>query len=312
MRAKGSGDISIALFLISSGDQVCSCCLNVSFCSSASLNFDLVPYSQGLANVTCCVSETPPGLCPVGLFCSSISCKQFTILIPAILQLVSKGDTIIVGQSDFSSTHSRVVISAHIRVILPAVVGMMNASVSHSDACTSLFAVLPSAEICNVTFVDIAFVPDPRAVGERSITVTVAFVHDAGIDNSSETFTIRVERTNQMPLFSLLHPVISRLESSGSYFGMDFVSNISAGYGDSDQGVSFEVEEAFDCTNMFSSSQVFSLKHFVNSTGSLSFNLFPYVYGFFTFALRLIDSPAGTGLSPRNSSSSFFISTSFS
>jgi hypothetical protein len=39
---------------------------------------------------------------------------------------------------------------------------------------------------------------------------------------------------------------------------------------------------------------------------SLSFNLFPYVCGFFTFALRLIDSPAGTGLSPRNSSSSFF------
>ena len=35
-------------------------CLNASFCSSASLNFDLVPYSQGLANVTCCVSETPP------------------------------------------------------------------------------------------------------------------------------------------------------------------------------------------------------------------------------------------------------------
>ena len=43
-----------------------------------------------------------PGLSPVGLFCSSSSCKQFTILIPAILQLVSKGDTVIVGQSDFS------------------------------------------------------------------------------------------------------------------------------------------------------------------------------------------------------------------
>ena len=98
------------------------------------------------------------------------------------------------SQSDYSSMISRVVIPAHIRVILPAVVGMMNASVSHSDACTSLFAVLPSANISNVTFVDIAFVPYPQAFGECSITVTVAYVHDAGIDNSSDTFMIRVLR----------------------------------------------------------------------------------------------------------------------
>ena len=67
---------------------------------------------------------------------------------------------------------------------------------------------------------------------------------------------IRVLRTNQMPLFLLPHPVISRVESSGSYLGMDFVTNISAGYGDSDQGVSFEVEEIYNSTNMFSSSKV--------------------------------------------------------
>ena len=64
---------------------VVSQCLYLSSCPSASILFDLVAYSQGSANVTCCVSETPPGPCPDNLSCLDTTCKQFVVLIPAVL-----------------------------------------------------------------------------------------------------------------------------------------------------------------------------------------------------------------------------------
>jgi hypothetical protein len=136
--------------------------------------------------------------------------------------------------------------------------------------------------------------------------VTVSFVHAAGTAVSSVTFMIRLMRKNRSPYFFLPFPFVNVLESSGSYSIVDFVTNISAGYGDSDQGVSFVAEEIYNSSNAFSVQQVFSLIPSIDLTGRLEFNIFPYFHGFFAFSLRLSDFPVTPDLQSRNSSILYF------
>lgn len=175
-----------------------------------------------------------------------------------------------------------------------------------SSTCSHLFVTSPTVSISNVSFLDIGFVSDSRAFGECPINVTVAFQHQGGTDVSSVTLIIRIVRTNQVPLFAIVSPVINVLESSGNYSIFDFATNLSAGFGDSDQNMSFVIEEVYSTSNRVSSSQVFDSRPFVNPAGRLTFNIFPYVYGAFVFALRLSDAPGTSGLQARNSSASFF------
>lgn len=283
---------------------VVSDCLNKSSCPSASLSFDLVPYSQGFANVTCCVVETPSETCLQASPCSSVTCQQFGVLIPAVLHLVSKGD-INIYQNDSIINDYAVVYPSQILVISPKLGGQIIPSVTSSDACSRLFVRPPSAAVSNSSSLDMVLFPSPF-YGECSITVTVSLLHDAGTDISSVTFMIRVLRTNQVPLFSIMAPTISILENSGNHLFVNFVSNISAGFGDSDQGFFFVIEEVPNTSNRFSSSQVFALKPFIDLTGRLVFNISPFVHGAFIFTVRLSDVPAATDLNSRNSSVAMF------
>jgi hypothetical protein len=285
---------------------VVSQCLHTNSCPFASLNFDLIPYSQGSANVTCCVSETPPGTCDGKLTCSSTTCKQFEVLIPAVLHLISNGDITVNQTDDAYIPGVAVMKSSHIRVITPNVFGVINSSLNYSESCIRLFTTLPNSAISNVSYVDISFVPDSRTFGECRVTVIVSFVHAAGTDVSSVTFMIRLMRTNRSPYFFLPFPFVNVLESSGSYSIIDFVTNISAGNGDSDQGVSFVAEEIYNSSNVFSVHQVFSLIPSIDSSGCLKFNVSPYFHGFFAFALRLSDFPVTPDLQSRNSTILYF------
>jgi hypothetical protein len=282
---------------------VISECLNKSFCPFASLSFELVPYSQGLANVTCCVHETQSETCLSALSCTSLTCKHFSVLIPVVMELVSKGD-IILYQNDYLVDGLAVTFPSHIRVISPHVASQINVSVMQSNSCSRLFLTVPSAAISNVSFVDISFFPS-QFFGECLVTVTVALVHDSGTDFSSVTLMIRLLRTNQKPLFSITSPIVSVLESTGNYSIRDFASNISAGFEDSDQAIHFDVQEVPTTTNRFSSSQVFMSTPFIDPMGRLVFNLFPFVFGNFVFVVRLFDIPVASHLMSRNSSDVF-------
>jgi hypothetical protein len=271
-------------------------CVGFSVCTSASIHFSLLPYTSGSTNLSCCVSDTG----------GSSSCQNSIVKVLSDFHLLPQGDIFVGSPSE--NDYANVIISSHVRIILPQVSSASDGLVNYNDVSFS-FSVSNSALfhsqpqcVLNVSFCNIVFIPTPQNHGESVVRITAN--HNSR--HTSASFKIRVGRVNQIPSFAIPTDVISVRSGFDLPDHPNFVLNVTAGPFDADQSTFFVIE----ASNSSQASLAFSELPRISNNGTLSFALKPHVYGRFGFSCTLVEAPSGL-FAPLNFTLYFSIDVAF-